>query len=318
MIASGTYRPQVWRAALTLTELLLVIGLLALLIGLLLPAVQKVRDSAARVHSTNNLKQMALGCHQYAGAKNDTLPYDSFESGRRGRIPFTRSSALNNLLPYIGADNRLGYVKTYLSPADPTLAQVGLRRVPETRPDQTFYPNISYGYNAQILGGSRPRSLGATVSDGLSQTLFFAEHYSHCDTDAYFDWTLDRSDPGWFGSRPAIFARKPNGEVEQDTAIGYVPKPEPKFTFQVQPCTAFLSSRDRGSDPATQTATFARHLAACGSRQRCQPQAAQTPHAGGMLVALGDGSVRTLKGSIAYDTYWALVTPAGGEVPGDW
>jgi hypothetical protein len=51
----------------------------------------------------------------------------------------------------------------------------------------------------------------------------------------------------------------------------------------------------------------------------CDSTLAQTPHRGGMLVALGDGSVRTLSPKIKPETYWAAVTPAGGEVLGsDW
>ncbi|HVS36313.1 MAG TPA: H-X9-DG-CTERM domain-containing protein, partial [Gemmataceae bacterium] len=51
----------------------------------------------------------------------------------------------------------------------------------------------------------------------------------------------------------------------------------------------------------------------------CDPRLAQTPHPSGMLVALGDGSVRTLSRGMSPTTYWAAVTPAGGEVLGaDW
>src|SRR5262249_43110785 len=93
------------RNAFTLIELLVVIAIIAVLIGLLLPAVQKVREAAARIKCANNLKQIGLAMHSYMDANNGLPPNGNYAYSGSAVVATNAWSALARILPYIEQEN---------------------------------------------------------------------------------------------------------------------------------------------------------------------------------------------------------------------
>jgi prepilin-type N-terminal cleavage/methylation domain-containing protein len=173
------------RTAFTLVELLVVIAIIAALIGLLLPAVQRVREAAARSESANNLRQMGLALQNVAGTYNTQLPpsYGAFptSNGPIGSLfchilPFIEHQDLYNqhdpgpggVFGGVGGNNVpnpiLYRVKTYVAPADPTVNANSLGLT-------------SYASNFLVFADTGAR-LPATFIDGTSNTVVLMERYA--------------------------------------------------------------------------------------------------------------------------------------------
>jgi prepilin-type N-terminal cleavage/methylation domain-containing protein len=208
------------RSAFTLFELLVVIAIFAVLMGLLLPAVQKARDAATRITCTNNLHQIGLAAHQYHDTMG-SLPPGMRAPAIRYQPPYPFVSWLTMLLPYIEQDalwnvtvaayrqSRSPYknpphiglatvVSTFGCPADPRVRQM------QFAPRDRFYVALtSYlGVEGQDLS-SRDGVLFrdsavrfADITDGLSNTLLAGERPASADLQFGWLYALVGGTPG--------------------------------------------------------------------------------------------------------------------------
>lgn len=289
------------RPAMTLMEVLVVIAIIAVLILLLLPAIQKVRDVANRTRSMNNLRQISLATQNFASIHSELLP-NIFGGNRESPNP--DDTLFVALMPYIeqgalysqyrATTSDLGsdfIVKTYVSPADPSTRLGKLEGL------------ASYGGNVQVF--IRNPALTRSISDGLSNTIFFAEHYARCGNTQF----------GWFTRHPLIL---PTGAAMHrasfadagPTVVWYDPGNSAAYT-DAYPITT------SGSTPTTTGSVQGLSFQVAPGVKDCDARVAQTPHPGGMLVALGDGSVRILGAEISPEVFWGALTPAAGETLGD-
>jgi prepilin-type N-terminal cleavage/methylation domain-containing protein/prepilin-type processing-associated H-X9-DG protein len=135
-------KPGRSRAAFTLIELLVVIAIIAILIGLLLPAVQKVREAAARSRCQNNLKQIGLALHSYADINNGQFP----EGGRWGVVT---SGAFSSVPTWAGGPNNDDWNSqqgTWIVLTLPHMEQAPLYRQINERPN--VYSSVDVGIGA--------------------------------------------------------------------------------------------------------------------------------------------------------------------------
>jgi prepilin-type N-terminal cleavage/methylation domain-containing protein len=285
--------PAPQRRGFTLIELLVVIAIIGILIGLLVPAVQKVREAAARAQSLNNLKQMTLATHACQDAVGVLPPavgwfpfYSSSYNGGAGptanylglnMTPAAHGTLLYFLLPYLEQESvyrttvgnsytSLALIPDYLAPADVTRPATGLHN--------SNRGATSYAANMFAFDPGMRQLPSATISrsfpDGTSNTIFFMERYAECQ-GAQRIWGEDGA--GYVSSWVV------NAPVVMTTQL-------PDFT---------------------------------GNPSLCNPALGQALSSSGIGVGLGDGSVRFVGGGISQATWQNAMLPSDGNILGtDW
>jgi prepilin-type N-terminal cleavage/methylation domain-containing protein len=329
------------RRGFTLIELLVVIAIIAILIGLLLPAVQKVREAAARSQSQNNLKQISLAMRDFESANEITPPMfgQVKASGVSGSIyyhllPYFEQGAVYNLGPDAARSVPL---KVLRHPADTTQTGDGVFDLPTAaprwdasggtanpypawaNPANTRWGLSSYSANWQVFGDQGARL--AKMQDGLSNTIVFNEKYAVAQRpvgNPMFGATLwgygvdPRTIPNDF--TPALGAGQYPGDAQWANGLN----PASLYVNGYWPRTGFVNRG--GPNPTTWTGS-APWMCRCMLRpefappvNNVHPQKSQSISSAGIHAAFADGSVRFISSSVS-DPFWSAgETPANGEV----
>jgi prepilin-type N-terminal cleavage/methylation domain-containing protein/prepilin-type processing-associated H-X9-DG protein len=304
------------RSGFTLIELLVVIAIIAILIGLLLPAVQKVREAAARMKCSNNLKQLALAAHSYHDAVgflppgssgpmngNNSFPAPFADPYYGGSLPWGHFSWAAVILPYVEQDNLYRQIDfTQPAYAFAIYEDLGGGGAPTNRGPAGAAANANAANSMPKLFVCPSAQRGST-DGGATQQKDYAINggtnvccpertAANMNGIAWVNSRVRLTDVADGTSNTFLFLEKANYFDQSWLPDTYGSN---HFLFVHHPSQGYVQSTSLPNNDAWNNRN------------------AQGPHTGGVMAVMADGHVIYVKNSIDAGTYQALYTRAGGE-----